>query len=316
MNTNTIFLVALSSVFTITFSKIIGILFEFIVRLVIVNITITSEKIVRNIDKYLVDTSKKTDICHGSSEKPINSFHIRRIGIGFIIAIRHTSRDFRIVHESYQIYGTTRAINDIIGLTPINSKDKKPYKIKVSNFESPSPMKTSFVTTDEDPFFEIPMVGQKCCIDQIKNSKKIKSILLTGEPGVGKTNIALFLAKELNAQIVFGYDLTAPGISLDNLWRLCPSEKSPVILVLDEIDGAFSCANGNKRAKNYRSLAQNKTSLNTLFDRFERTNHLIILGTSNKSFGELHHEFPSYIRKGRFDLCFTLTKNDCKLENN
>ena len=316
MDSKTILILALSSVFTVTFAKIVGIIFEFIVRLLLVNISIISEQMVRSIDKFLVDTSKGTDICQSSSKKPTDSFHIRIIGFGFIIARRRTMSDYHDTRESYMIYGTKSAVNNILGLVPENTIMNEQYKIKISNFESPSPWKSSFVTTDEEPFFEKPFVGQQKCIKKIKNARKNKSILLTGEPGVGKSNIALFLAKELNAQIVFGYDLTAPGISLDDLWRLSPSKESPVILVLDEIDGAFACANENKRAKEYRCLAQNKTSLNTLFDRFERTNHLIILATSNKKFCELNDEYPSYIRRGRFDLCFTLLKDDCRLENN
>jgi hypothetical protein len=306
--------VALSSVFTVVFSKIIGIVFEFVVRLLLVNVSITSDKMIRDIDKFLVDTSKNTDICQSSTKKPTNSFHIRFIGYGFIIAVRTSTTNYRGSSESYMIHGTKLAVEKLQGqIGDTDTKIAEVLKLKISNFESTGPWNTSFITADEEPYFATAFSGQELCIEKIATSK---SIFLCGEPGVGKTNVALFLAKKLTAQLVFGYDLTAPGVSLDDLWRLCPSENAPVILVLDEIDGAFACANANNRAKEHRCLAQNKTALNTLFDRFERTKHLIILATSNKRFSELVELYPSYIRKGRFDSCFTLTTDDCVVETN
>lgn len=314
MDTSTILIVALSSVFTVVFSDIIAKVFEFVVRLLLVNVSITSDKMIRDIDKYLVDTCKNTDICQSSTKKPTNSFHIRIIGYGFIVAIRTSSSNFRNTSESYVIYGTKLAVEKLQGqISDSDTKIAEVFKLKISNFESTGPWHASFITADEEPYFATAFPGQEICVEKIATTK---SIFLSGEPGVGKTNVALFLAKKLKAQLVFGYDLTAPGVSLDDLWRLCPSDNNPVILVLDEIDGAFSCANANNRAKEHRCLAQNKTALNTLFDRFERTKHLIILATSNKKFSELVDLYPSYIRKGRFDLCCTLTKDDCVVETN
>lgn len=310
---STILIVALSSVFTLVFSKIIGYVFEFVIRLLLVNVSITSDKMIRDIDKFLVDTSKNSDICQSSTKKPTDSFHIRIIGFGFIVASRTSTSRYQGNSESYMIYGTRKAVEKLQGEIPSDATAPEVFKLKISNFESPCPWNSSFITENEEPYFSTPFVGQEICIEKISETK---SIFLSGEPGVGKTNVALFLAKKLKAQLVFGYDLTSPGVSLDNLWRLSPSENSPVILVLDEIDGAFACANANKIAKEHRCLAQNKTALNTLFDRFERTKHLIILATSNKSFAELNEQYPSYIRKGRFDAFFTLTKDDCVMESN
>jgi hypothetical protein len=306
---NTLLIITVSTALTVIFSKIIGIVFEWAVRLILVTIVVKSDKLIREIDQFLVDTSQGSDICQDSTKKPLDSFHIRFLERGFIIASRSTAENYHGSAESYIVWGTRHAIDKL----RLREQPTEAYKLKISNFESTGPWQSSFITSDEEPHLSMPLHGQEACVDAIMYESRNKSILLTGEPGVGKTNVALFLAMRLCAHIVFGYDLTAPGVSLDNLWRLSPSEDTPVILVLDEIDGAFACANTGRSAKEHRCLAQNKTALNTLFDRFEKTKHLIILATSNKTFADLQKTYPAYIRRGRFDLCFTLTKDECKL---
>lgn len=306
---NTLLVITVSTALTVIFSKIIGIVFEWIVRLLLVTIVIKSDKMIREIDQFLVETSRGSDICQDSTKKPLDSFHIRFVARGLLIASRSTAENYHGTAESYIVWGTAGAVDKLC----LRQQATETYKLKISNFESTGPWQSSFITSDEEPHLSMPLPGQEACVDAIMFESRNKSILLTGEPGVGKTNVALFLAMRLCAHIVFGYDLTAPGVSLDNLWRLSPSEDQPVILVLDEIDGAFACANTGRTAKEHRCLAQNKTALNTLFDRFEKTKHLIILATSNKSFADLQKNYPAYIRPGRFDLCFTLTRDECRL---
>lgn len=336
MDLNTLFAIALTSIFLGLFQNTVGHIFDMFVNQLFTVVDIESERVIRELDKYLLKKSKYTSVCiHDSAINPINDKpHIRRIGYGFIIAIRKPNpyRSHNGQQDlSYRIYALGNALrnlqecqifldDDFATTTtlpiepnqPTKTKSESMKKIKISHFESPTPWKYDFITTNEEMFFNLPFPGQEQCIQLIKKSNA-KSVLLCGDPGVGKTNVSIFLGKERNAHIVFGYDLTASGVSLDTLWRLDPTEDKPVILVLDEIDGAFACAERNEPSIKYRNLAQNKTAFNSLFDRFERTRNLIILATSNKSMKELEGRYPSYIRKGRFDLCVTLTLNECLL---
>ncbi|AYV84278.1 MAG: hypothetical protein Hyperionvirus21_12 [Hyperionvirus sp.] len=317
---------------TAIFTTLVGIVWEFLVRMVLIHRVFGSDKMVRDMDKFLLEKGKECDVTDGSTKKPTDTWHLRRVGCGFIVAARSTVVDFRSSRERYSVYGTKSAIASLIkkidnadgGVVSVDSGLTN--QIEVSNFESSSPWKTSFTSGKESLPGRVPYIGQRSCVDKIvaqyqarvvaADSRKCFSALICGPPGTGKTNTALYLAQRLGGRVVFGFDLVAPGVSLDDLWRMGATKESPVILNLDEIDGAIIQAEKNETAKEFRCLAQNKTSLNGLLDRFGRTPYLIVLGTSNISFEVLWGKYQSYIRKGRFDLCFTLTRSGCKTERN
>lgn len=325
-----LFMLLLFPFLTAVCAKIINIIWEIIIRIFLINRELHGDKLVREMDKFILENAKDNDIAQSSSKKPMDTWHIRRIGWGFIIAIRISMSSYRETTELYSIYGTKKAFYKLMDRLEgednfIEIKiEKKEILIETYTFESLSPWKTSFTRDNIYLPSSEPFIGQKNVIDTIMNAynksirtnKKRISAILLGFAGVGKSNLALYLAKEINGRVVYGYDLCAP-ISLDDMWRLSPTQDSPVILVLDEIDGAFEMAEKNERAKDFRSLAQNKTALNSLFDRFERTNYLIVIGTTNKTYKQLIDSgYQSYIRKGRFDICCTLSINDCKYHDN
>lgn len=332
--------IVLIPLLTAFFAKLIGVLGEFLVRLLLVHKELRSDQMVRELDKYLLEKATDHDVSQGSTKRPTDSWHLRRVGWGFLVAMRQTKHEFRDTREWYSLYGTKKVMTGLVKRlagepdqksSPASPESKttttdEEVKIEVSNFESASPWQTSFDTSFESLPSARPYDGQAQVVDTVVREyqrrllhcdKKRLSVLVTGEPGTGKTNLGLFLAHRLKGRVVFGYDLTAPGISLGEMWKLCPSRDSPVILVLDEIDTALKFADENKETKDaYRCLAQNKTALNTLFDRFERTRYLIVVGTSNVPFQDLWSKYRSGIRKGRFDLCYTLHRTRCQLENN
>jgi hypothetical protein len=327
MELQAILIVAMTSLFIGIVASTINCLFESIVRLFFTVVHVKSDIGVRDIDNYLLKKTDKSDVCIlNSTIKPIDTFHFRMVGWGLIVAIRKESsymshQGHRDVY--YVIYSLGSVIHNLkecqlfldcsVGTkTTMTTTTTTTKRIKISNFESSTPWNADFLTNNEEILFDSPFRGQEKCIRMIRESG-VKSILLCGNHGVGKTNVSIFLAKEIGAHVIFGYDLTSCGV-LRDLWGLNRSKEEPVILVLDEIDGAFAYAEKNTPYAKFRTHAQNKTAFNTLFDRFERTMNLIIIGTTNKTIEYLEATYPSYIRKGRFDLRVTLTRNDCILE--
>lgn len=270
MDIYSILVITLTSLFIGIVNNTISVLFEFFIRLFLTVVEIKSSSGVRNLDKYLLKKNNQSDVTFQNSvTEPRNTFHLRRVGWGFIIAVRHLSNYNHNGQQDmhYVIYTFANTIINLkeyeifpdnsLPLLPIKKESSKKIiprkKFKISNFESPSPWRTDFFTSQEEMSFSSPFEGQEKCILKIRKFNA-KSILLCGEPGVGKTNVSLFLAKELNAHVVLGYDLTACGMSLEELWKLNPCEEEPVILVLDEIDTAFANAENNTGSTKFRSF--------------------------------------------------------------
>lgn len=331
----TLILITLTSLFTVVFNYTIRNAFEFLVRLFFSIVEVESPKGVRDIDRYLVETCPKKDVNLTSNTKPTNTFHLRRVGwFGLAIYLRDTSyRSHNNVHDYYIIYatpGVLEKINSKLSLfhdslsvdekkmeKSAEKEELKKVRLKISDVESSTPYNGTFTTECREMFFSVPFVWQKECLQMISESENQKSILLCGRQGLGKTSLSFFLGEKLNAQIILGYNLTSLGTTLNNLWSLSPSISQPVILVLDEIETAFAYATRVPMVKDkFRCLAEDKASLNTLFDRFERTPGLYIVATTNISFNEIYTQYPSFVRRGRFDLCFTLSEGGCKLEEN
>lgn len=307
---------------------------EWVIRNTLYMVEFKSDSMIRNLDEYLMKHNSDIDISHGSTKTPMNTWHFRYVdGYQFVVLIRKSNYNYNSGSENalYLLYGLSEAFSKIKQIAIKKSNDSKYTDNKVTKestsktvetcwFESSSYYKTSFTQNDSLLPSDTPYTGQLSVLDLIianyneslSTNKKKCSALLFGNPGVGKSNVGMYLASKLNARVVYGYRLTVAGICLDELWRLNPTEKSPVILVLDEIDCAFKKAQKAEEPRQLACLAQDKTALNSLFDRFERTNYLIVLGTSNDSFEKLIEDgYSSYMRKGRFDHCLTLSQESC-----
>ena len=148
----------------------------------------------------------------------------------------------------------------------------------------------------------------------IKNPKQFneigafppRGILLTGNPGTGKTLLALALAGEANCSFIsctgsdFSGKYIGDGVSLVKmLFKSARKEFGPCIIFIDEIDSlAFKRLSG--RSSSAASTCYNQTinQLLTEMDGFKKnTNPIIIIGATN------HPESldEAILRPGRFD---------------
>lgn len=128
-----------------------------------------------------------------------------------------------------------------------------------------------------------------------------KGVLLTGEPGTGKTQLAKALATESNASFiqVTGSDFSSMyfGVGIQKVKALFRTARrqAPCIIFIDEIDGI------GKRAEQQRSSdAESNRIINQFLaemDGFDGASGVLVLGATN---------FPNsldaaLVREGRFD---------------
>ncbi|CAH2000899.1 unnamed protein product [Acanthoscelides obtectus] len=142
----------------------------------------------------------------------------------------------------------------------------------------------------------------KACLS--KNSKPsclphIKSVLLYGNSGTGKTMIANFVARESKANI---FTVCAPDLysiqsnSIEETIKKCfknAVENAPSVLVMDEIDILCPQRSGRLTDSEKRSVS----TLLLLLDNLEHNANVFIITTSNKP----ENIDPSFRRCGRLD---------------
>ena len=126
-------------------------------------------------------------------------------------------------------------------------------------------------------------------------------MLLTGEPGTGKTQLAKALASESNASFiqVTGSDFSSMyfGVGIQKVKALFRTarKQAPCIIFIDEIDGI------GKRAEQTRSSdAESNRIINQFLaemDGFDGAAGVLVLGATNFP----NSLDPALVREGRFD---------------
>jgi len=139
------------------------------------------------------------------------------------------------------------------------------------------------------------------------------SVLLTGVPGAGKSQLAAYLAKELRGAVLRGFNPTIKGLGIVRLInQMSPSKESPLVVLMNEFDTAISQATKNEDSKTDTiCLAQSKTTLLDMLDYLNQVEGLILVATTNVKISQLPY---AYVRPGRFNQHFefndTLIKTD------
>lgn len=128
-----------------------------------------------------------------------------------------------------------------------------------------------------------------------------KGVLLTGEPGTGKTQLAKALASECEASFiqVSGSDFSSMyfGVGIQKVKSLFRSARknAPCILFIDEIDGI-----GRRSEQSRSSDAEGNRIVNqflTELDGFTADSGVLVLGATNFP----NSLDPALVREGRFD---------------
>jgi hypothetical protein len=163
---------------------------------------------------------------------------------------------------------------------------------------------------------EIPMLRdfnprpkQEKILKQIKSiyDKNLKAVIvLSGEPGTGKSVIAQLLALQLDTSLCKHWNPTDPGDDLNSIYqKVNPTKEKPLIVLLDEFDCIISkFSKGFQLNKYIATQVKDKTSWNSLLDEIDNGffPYLILLLTTNRKLEWFDIVDPSLIRKGRTDL--------------
>jgi len=170
--------------------------------------------------------------------------------------------------------------------------------------------------------------GQKTIVDYVINTYKNKStknvtVLVTGDPGVGKSTLAFLIAQEIKKLGVDPYLIKGFNVMSDEMQyhpiigHYSPKNDCPVILLLDEFDLAMKRAddagnqqNGQNGQRDDLAIASNKTNLNNFLDALNDESFLIAIATTNTKLKEINDNYGVYCRKGRFDKHFEMVSKD------
>lgn len=130
-----------------------------------------------------------------------------------------------------------------------------------------------------------------------------------GEPGSGKTTIALLVAMRLNASFCKTFNPTDPGDSLVSLYNTVkPTRERPLVVLLDEVDTIIRRTHRaaiDQHAK-FPIMVRDKTTFNGFLDDVsDAWDDLVIIMTSNVSRAGIDSLDPSYLRAGRVHDCYT-----------
>jgi len=169
----------------------------------------------------------------------------------------------------------------------------------------------NFICSDYIPRSEQSVILDDVVLHYKKNRRSV--LMVTGEPGGGKTFLGILIAKALNGSMCKTYKPTEPGDNLRNLYDMVkPTYENPLIIIIDEFDGILDMLHKNevKCHDNIPIEVRNKMSWNTLLDDINLNMYpfVIVLFTSNVNKTTITNNYDqSYIREGRIDLYYSLS---------
>jgi hypothetical protein len=155
-------------------------------------------------------------------------------------------------------------------------------------------------------------VGEKMLVELKRRKESIGIFngvfILHGKPGTGKTTCYRWLAHKLGATLWNTFDPTEPGVVLDdtiNAFR--PTEDTPILLGLDEVDHIFRRFGNIPEHKHLRTMVRNKSSWNGFLDALAYYDNSILVMTTNLTLEQLRTEFDeSLLREGRVNAFYKM----------
>jgi DNA polymerase III delta prime subunit len=136
-------------------------------------------------------------------------------------------------------------------------------------------------------------------------------IFLHGATGTGKSIMGLLLAKELNGIYCSTLKPWQPGDSIGELYlEIEPTFQNPLILVYDEVDIAINRIHTTILShQEVPIMVADKNGWNRMLDEISwgLYPNMILLMTSNSVPQSIQDLDPSYLRKGRVDICAVLS---------
>jgi hypothetical protein len=161
----------------------------------------------------------------------------------------------------------------------------------------------------------VPRNRQETILEDVVSYYKTNNrcvLMLTGEPGTGKSFIGILIAKALDGSLCKTYRPSEPGDSLRNLYdTVNPTEASPLVVVIDEFDLIIDTIHKTE-VECHETIPieiRNKMSWNTLLDDVNLNIYpfMIVVLTSNLDKASIISKYEqSYIRPGRVDLYHSL----------
>jgi hypothetical protein len=148
---------------------------------------------------------------------------------------------------------------------------------------------------------------------EVYEKKQYAIGLICGPPSKGKSYIPLYLCEKLKktcdeVHLVDTWNPTEPGDSFAAIYdKINPTKKSPLVIVLDEVDCIISSLH-NKTVALSDNLPipiqmKDKKDWNQFLDRFDRNlyQHVFIVLTSNNNLNYFDVLDPSYMRLKRIN---------------
>ena len=139
-----------------------------------------------------------------------------------------------------------------------------------------------------------------------------KGVLLAGPPGTGKTLLARAVAGEANVPFYFvsasEFIEFIVGVGASRVRDLFETAKNnaPAILFIDELDAIGRTRGGSLSVGGHDEREQTLNQILTEMDGFTGTEHVIVLGATNRP--EILD--PALLRPGRFDRRLTISPPD------